>query len=408
MADEEAERVRVAEELRLRREEEDRQKEAEDMEKRRIQKEQEEKRLAEMKERMEKRRKEEEEMARRIQEEEEQRVKREEELAIKRREDIEKRRKQAEEKRKQLEAMAAAAAAGGGKAGMLAANIARAREESKMTKDQLDAMKNQHLDEKYPPVEFGRKPTIEKLVTMAKNFHNKLTKFYGDVFDLGQRQKRQDYDKNELQARIKDMLKHEVSTKEQITVETNLVKQFREEGFRTQHTNTDDKMSILLKRRLRETAYFTDAGGVKSRYQNFSHVPEGVDLSRLFTIDRSQSYEDPYEKIFVTLPWECEICHKEVYQFERLAVKRRVFHRHCFRCVYCMKVTNPRDYGFVEGKIYCRLHLRKLARERLEKEALEKAEAQMLMQEAEEAAYEAPKHAPEPVEVAEEEEEEEE
>ncbi|WP_411017577.1 hypothetical protein, partial [Salmonella sp. s51090] len=123
------------------------------------------------------------------------------------------RRRQAEEKRKQLEAMAAAAAAGGGKAGLRAANIARAREESKMTRDQLDAMKTQHLDEKYPAIDYNKNATIDKLVTMAKNFHNKLTKFYADKFDLGARQKRQNYDKNELQARIKDMLKHEVSTK---------------------------------------------------------------------------------------------------------------------------------------------------------------------------------------------------
>ncbi|WP_411017548.1 hypothetical protein, partial [Salmonella sp. s51090] len=68
-------------------------------------------------------------------------------------------------------------------------------------------------------------------------------------------------------------------------------------------------------------------------------------------------------------------------------------------------VTTPRDNGFVENRIYCRLHLKKLARARLETEPLEKAEAQKRIQEAEEASEQEPAPAEEPVEVAEEEEE---
>ena len=59
---------------------------------------------------------------------------------------------------------------------------------------------------------------------------------------------------------------------------------------------------------------------------------------------------------------KCNFCGKTVYIAEKLLVEdrneKRLFHKGCFKCVVCDIILDLRNYGSVEGKVYCKNHLK--------------------------------------------------
>eukprot|EP01114_Cavostelium_apophysatum_P017281 TRINITY_DN509_c0_g1_i1.p1 TRINITY_DN509_c0_g1~~TRINITY_DN509_c0_g1_i1.p1 ORF type:complete len:589 (-),score=221.48 TRINITY_DN509_c0_g1_i1:184-1950(-) len=58
----------------------------------------------------------------------------------------------------------------------------------------------------------------------------------------------------------------------------------------------------------------------------------------------------------------CVSCGKTVYLAEKMLVEdkneKRLFHKTCFKCTDCNLILDLRNYGSVEGKIYCKNHLK--------------------------------------------------
>jgi len=60
----------------------------------------------------------------------------------------------------------------------------------------------------------------------------------------------------------------------------------------------------------------------------------------------------------------CVSCAKTVYLAEKMLVEdkneKRLFHKACFKCSVCSLVLDLRNYGSLDGKIYCKNHLKEL------------------------------------------------
>jgi len=62
----------------------------------------------------------------------------------------------------------------------------------------------------------------------------------------------------------------------------------------------------------------------------------------------------------------CVSCSKTVYLAEKMLVEdkneKRLFHKLCFKCSVCSMILDLRNYGSLEGKIYCKNHLKELGK----------------------------------------------
>lgn len=54
---------------------------------------------------------------------------------------------------------------------------------------------------------------------------------------------------------------------------------------------------------------------------------------------------------------KCELCDTPVYSIEKLVVDDKIYHSNCFICQVCKKRLGPIDHGFLDGCLYCRVHL---------------------------------------------------
>eukprot|EP01119_Soliformovum_irregulare_P003662 TRINITY_DN1455_c0_g1_i1.p1 TRINITY_DN1455_c0_g1~~TRINITY_DN1455_c0_g1_i1.p1 ORF type:complete len:618 (+),score=158.76 TRINITY_DN1455_c0_g1_i1:238-2091(+) len=65
---------------------------------------------------------------------------------------------------------------------------------------------------------------------------------------------------------------------------------------------------------------------------------------------------------------KCQCCGKTVYAAEKLLVEdrseKRLFHKTCFRCSVCDITVDLRNYGSIDGTIYCKNHLKEKERDR--------------------------------------------
>jgi hypothetical protein len=57
---------------------------------------------------------------------------------------------------------------------------------------------------------------------------------------------------------------------------------------------------------------------------------------------------------------KCFFCGKSVYAMEKGEADGMVFHKNCFRCEHCKKVTKIGSYAALGGKIYCKPHFKQL------------------------------------------------
>ncbi|CAN9512269.1 unnamed protein product [Ophioblennius macclurei] len=56
----------------------------------------------------------------------------------------------------------------------------------------------------------------------------------------------------------------------------------------------------------------------------------------------------------------CIACQKTVYPLERLVAYQQVYHKNCFRCVYCNTKLSLANYASLHGSIYCKPHFSQL------------------------------------------------
>lgn len=57
---------------------------------------------------------------------------------------------------------------------------------------------------------------------------------------------------------------------------------------------------------------------------------------------------------------KCTTCSKTVYPMEKLEANGEVYHKFCFRCLTCNRTVGLGNYAALQGKIYCKPHLKQL------------------------------------------------
>ena len=57
---------------------------------------------------------------------------------------------------------------------------------------------------------------------------------------------------------------------------------------------------------------------------------------------------------------KCEVCTKSVYPMEKLEVEGKAYHKFCFKCETCKRCLNLGSYAALEGRFYCKPHLKQL------------------------------------------------
>ncbi|XP_071809444.1 uncharacterized protein [Asterias amurensis] len=343
---------RKAEELRLKREHEQEERYREQREEIRLSRQQGELERQELEERRERRRRKHEEDEQRQKQEEEERLAREAEDAKKLREEIQKRRQEAEEKRRNIQNSLEYVQP----MYSISDSIFQAEKERDMTPEELAYHKETILDERVPPLSVSSHTSMERLKELALNLQAKLVEVYEVKFDLMKRRKRQDYDLVELQQRIADLSK--VATPKKpivITIDTGHVSKIKEKGFFVEDKKPAKK-SFLQERNEGIAA----SGGVQGRLNMFqTKIGHGEDQTDIKRSSGKSSWKAPaYDK--------CIICNKNVYTLERLEVAKKLYHKQCFKCEHCKKVTSLSNYALFNGKVYCKQHQRKVERESLQ------------------------------------------
>lgn len=57
---------------------------------------------------------------------------------------------------------------------------------------------------------------------------------------------------------------------------------------------------------------------------------------------------------------KCAVCNKTVYPMEKLEANSIVYHKFCFKCTTCNRTVGLGSYAALQGKIYCKPHLKQL------------------------------------------------
>ncbi|XP_038047763.1 troponin T, cardiac muscle-like isoform X2 [Patiria miniata] len=339
-----------AEAIRLKREQENEERHKERMEELRLAKEQGELQRRELEERKERRRLKQEAEERRLRQEEEERQAREAEDAKKLREEIQKRRQEAEERRRNIQNSLSYIRPNYS----VTDSVVEAEKEKSMSPEERAEHKARALEECVPPLDISANTSVENLKELALALQAKLVELYGVTFDLMKRKQRQEYDLNVLNSRIGDLSKVSAPKKPFVaTIDTGLVSKIKEKGFFVEDKPV--KKSFLQERNEGIAA----SGGVQGRLSMFQNKKgRGEDQPDIRRSGRSAWKAPTYDK--------CCICDKNVYTLERLEVAKKLYHKQCFKCEYCKKVTSLSNYALFNGKIYCKPHQRKVERESLQ------------------------------------------
>ncbi|XP_022088333.1 vicilin-like seed storage protein At2g18540 isoform X2 [Acanthaster planci] len=335
--------------IRLKREQENEERYRERLEERRLAKERSELQRQELEERRERRRLKQEAEERRQQQEEEERRAREAEEARKLREEIQKRRQEAEERRRNIQNSLSYIRPKYN----ISDSILQAERERSMTPEEQAELKARTLEEQVPPLDISAFTSAERLRELAMDLQAKLRKLYAAKFDLMKRKQRQEYDLTELNTRIGDLTKAPPLKKTYVTTfKFGLVSKIKEKGV-----FAEDKP--LRKTFPQERNEGKVAGsGMQDRLNMFQnktdHSEDQPDIKRS---GRSTWKAPAHDK--------CCICDKSVYTLERLEVAKKIYHKQCFKCQYCKKITSLSEYAVFEGKIYCKPHQLKVEQESL-------------------------------------------
>lgn len=57
---------------------------------------------------------------------------------------------------------------------------------------------------------------------------------------------------------------------------------------------------------------------------------------------------------------KCQVCGKTVYAMEKLEIEGKAFHKACFKCETCKRSLSAGNYASLQGKFYCKPHLKQL------------------------------------------------
>jgi len=93
----------------------------------------------------------------------------------------------------------------------------------------------------------------------------------------------------------------------------------------------------------------------------FEQKTETESPKRNFVINKGKAGE--IAKKFNTGPsnsTKCQVCTKSVYPMEKLEVDGLVFHKSCLKCETCKRTLSLGTYAALQGKYYCKPHLKQL------------------------------------------------
>ncbi|XP_002740250.1 uncharacterized protein LOC100372190 [Saccoglossus kowalevskii] len=145
-------------------------------------------------------------------------------------------------------------------------NIRRAKEDGHKTSSELKRQKEAAMSERVPELDLSDRTSRRELVDVAQDFHARLAITLGTVYDLKQRKKRQNYDINELNARLKTM-KNVTNKFNMLSIgQVSRVSRFRDTLAEDQNANTTIKSHY---QREREEGSILGRGGVKGRLAMF-------------------------------------------------------------------------------------------------------------------------------------------
>ncbi|XP_041471434.1 troponin T, skeletal muscle-like [Lytechinus variegatus] len=171
------------------------------------------------------------------------------------REDIQRRRQEAEAKRKKAESENQSIYSI--PKYNIAESIARAKQEKMQTSAEIMAEREKRIEENFPQIRISARDSEERLREIAEILHAKLVEVYGDIYDLEQRKERQEYDLNEMNARIKDLVKHK-TVNVIPTVDQGRVSMLKEKGFSFDDKATKQKQNVDLKASLPSSGHIAD------------------------------------------------------------------------------------------------------------------------------------------------------
>ncbi|XP_030845403.1 protein MNN4 isoform X1 [Strongylocentrotus purpuratus] len=138
----------------------------------------------------------------------------------------------------------------------IAENIARAKQEKMQTSAEMMAEREKRVEENIPQIRISAHDSEERLREIAEILHAKLVEVYSDMYDLEQRKERQEYDLNEMNARIKDLAKHK--TVKVTPVDQGHVSMLKEKGFTFDDKAAKQKQNVDLKASLPSTGHIAD------------------------------------------------------------------------------------------------------------------------------------------------------
>uniref|UniRef100_T2M489 LIM domain and actin-binding protein 1 n=1 Tax=Hydra vulgaris TaxID=6087 RepID=T2M489_HYDVU len=107
-----------------------------------------------------------------------------------------------------------------------------------------------------------------------------------------------------------------------------------------------------------EDAKRPSASLLKNRFEKMNTEPV---VKRNFVInkDNANSAVKKFQQGSATSS-KCFACGKTVYPVEKLEADKMLFHKFCFKCVTCNRTVGLGNYAALEGKIYCKPHLKQL------------------------------------------------
>ncbi|XP_006821398.1 uncharacterized protein LOC100372087 [Saccoglossus kowalevskii] len=349
-----SEAIHQLEEIREKRLREEEERMEQQMERRRLERERQERELEELRERKEQRKREQEEREMKRRQEEAQRKAREEEEAAKRRADMERRKEEAKEKRRHM--------MNGGRQPVMKldirANISRAKQESSKEIEEKAREKERVLKERVPALN-TEYASVQRLQELAMEYNEQLRQVLTNVYDLNQRDKRQQYDITELSQRLKEITAKASVKKIGLGVETQKVTRFMDKMGTQQEQEGSKGEQRRFSRFKERNEGIAASGGVAGRLSMFQQQAQQNEIN---TTPRrggggSKVWKPPVGD-------KCKICNKTVYAMEKLEADCKLFHKLCFRCETCKRAINLANFAVLDDKYYCKPHQRKIIRER--------------------------------------------